>query len=482
MFDMLKLLRSKKAISPILATLLLIMISVAGIVVSYSWIQSFMGNQLSTASGFILIENVRWYDSNKIDITIRNSGNVDMIIKTLYIDGLGHELEQSVKPYEAETITLEYPWNSNQRYKIKIISNNGLQIEGIYKAPDPSETITWLTGWNKRIKITIDKNDVDSELTDFPLLILLTNKDVSFIFDEVGSNNKKIAIATSDGTQCYVEIEEWDTNRENALLWVKVPTIKNTTNTNLYLYYDSEHSDNIVYVGDPDSTPAENVWDNHFKLVSHLNDDPDFSHIRDSTPNDNDGTKEWPNAPIQTDGKIGKAQEFNRIIGDHVDCGTDSSLDIQYTLTIEAWVNPDSLSTVHQNTIVDRGASYWFFILNDGTLAFLRFKDGSFGAFGTITTIPTGTFTHVAVTYDNSALNECKLYINGELSREGSLDGPIHSSASTVTLGDRSNVHPFDGIIDEVRISDEVINIAWIKASYESGRDNLVTLGIEELS
>ena len=102
--------------------------------------------------------------------------------------------------------------------------------------------------------------------------------------------------------------------------------------------------------------------------------------------------------------------------------------------------------------------------------------------FGTIATIPTGTFTHVAVTYDNSSLDECKLYINGELSREGSLDGPIDSSASTVTLGDRGNVHPFDGMIDEVRISDEVISAAWIKASYESGRDDFLDFSSEEIA
>ena len=196
---MTELLRSKKAISPILATLLLIIISVAGIVVSYSWIQGFMGNQLSTASGFMLIENVRWYDSNKIDVTIRNTGTVDTIIMILYIDNLGYELEQSVKAREAETITVEYPWISNQRYKIKVINKAGLQMEGIYKAPDPSETTIWLDDWNKRVKITINSSEIDNVLTNFPALIFLSNsssgednKDVSFIFDEVGINNKKL--------------------------------------------------------------------------------------------------------------------------------------------------------------------------------------------------------------------------------------------------------------------------------------------------
>ena len=378
--------------------------------------------------------------------------------------------------------------------------NKGSHTSGSYKdtqsLDSQYETFTevvstegWLADWDKRVKITICSKDIDESLTDFPVLIFLSNSsgenddDVSFVFDDLQSdaNRKKIAVTTSDGiTQCYVEIERWNHASERAWLWVKVPSISNTMDTDFYLYYDSEHEDNVAYVGDPNSAQAENVWASQFKLVSHMNDDPDISHIRDSTPNVNDGTKEWPNNPIQADGKIGKAQEFYTIIGDHVNCGTNSSLDIRYTLTIEAWVQPDSLSTVHQNSIVDRGSSYWFFIFTDGTLAFLRFKGGFFGVFSTIATIPTGTFTHVAVTYDNSALDEVKLYINGELSSEGSLDGPIDSSASNVYIGDRANVHPFDGIIDEVRISNEVISADWIKSNYENERDDLLVFGIEE--
>ena len=138
-----KLLSSKKAISPILATLLLIVLSIVGIVVSYSWIQGYMGNQFSTASSSMLIENVYWYEPNKIDITIRNGGTVAITILNLYIDGFGYDLDQSVKASEAYTITVEYPWVSNQRYEIKVVNNVGFQMEGIYKAPDPSEITNW---------------------------------------------------------------------------------------------------------------------------------------------------------------------------------------------------------------------------------------------------------------------------------------------------------------------------------------------------
>ena len=74
------------------------------------------------------------------------------------------------------------------------------------------DSLNWLQSWEKRVKITINSSDIDEALTDFPLLIYLSNSssgensdDVSFIFDEIGSSRKKIAVTTSDGTtQCYV--------------------------------------------------------------------------------------------------------------------------------------------------------------------------------------------------------------------------------------------------------------------------------------
>jgi pimeloyl-ACP methyl ester carboxylesterase len=174
----------------------------------------------------------------------------------------------------------------------------------------------WLVGWDKRVKVTIDQNDVDSNLSDFPIMIHLSsssgwnNDDVTFVFDEVGSDSKKIAVTEGDGVkECYVEIEDWDDTNEQAWLWTKIPTVSNTSNTVLYLYYDTNHADNTDYVGDTDSTPAEKVWDNNFQLVLHMQDDPNSAHVRDSTSNNNDGTKKSAGSD-EVAGRIGKAQHF----------------------------------------------------------------------------------------------------------------------------------------------------------------------------
>ncbi|MGB9778860.1 MAG: archaellin/type IV pilin N-terminal domain-containing protein, partial [Candidatus Bathyarchaeales archaeon] len=53
-------LKSKKAISPILATLLLIVIAVAAIVVTYAWIMTYMSNAGTQASVILYKENISW--------------------------------------------------------------------------------------------------------------------------------------------------------------------------------------------------------------------------------------------------------------------------------------------------------------------------------------------------------------------------------------------------------------------------------------
>ena len=134
----------------------------------------------------------------------------------------------------------------------------------------------WLTGWDLRVKITIDSGDIDALLEDFPILVYLSNSsgynsdDITFVFDEVGANSLKIAVTESDGTtECKVEIERWNATGEEAWLWVKVPSIAHDTNTTLYLYYDNAHADNNANVGVVGSDPAESVWDANFIDVLH---------------------------------------------------------------------------------------------------------------------------------------------------------------------------------------------------------------------
>ena len=199
------------------------------------------------------------------------------------------------------------------------------------------------------------------------------------------------------------------------------------------------------------------VSDAQAELIGHWTFDEGSGLITgDSSIYNNDGV--LINGPAWTDDTPagGHALHFDGQ-NDYVNVGSRASLDVTQAITIAAWVNADSLSTVAQNSVADRGLSYWLFISNDSRLSFLRYNENDpgwgFSVMATDEVIETGTWTHIAATFDTAAGNEVKLYIDGVLRKTGNfVNGPIRSSNSAFTIGNRMGQHQFDGAIDDVRV------------------------------
>ena len=346
----------------------------------------------------------------------------------------------------------------------------------------------WLQGWGRRVKLYIDSNDVDENLTDFPVLIHLSsssgrnNDNLSFVFDEIQSDSdrKKIAVTTSDGlTQCYTEVEKWNAVSEEAWLWVRVPSISASSDTELYLYYDADQSDNTAYVGDPNSAPAETVWGNDFRLVTHMRDDPDTSHVRDSTEYDNDGTKTAPGEPVvTTSGNVSDAQDFDGS-DDYVGHGSDVSLDLRSSnFTIEAWIYPTT-QTVRWPTFYVVGV--WelsFGIGQDSNTDKLEVWVDDNDVYASDDDVTYNEWNYVVLSWNGSHYS---FYIDGITS--GSRSGSSYPDTGTTYVGGTPPFERegcFNGTIDEVRTSNTSRTNSWIKASYESGIDSLIDFEGEE--
>lgn len=293
-------------------------------------------------------------------------------------------------------------------------------------------------------------------------------------------------MTTSDSnTQCYIEVENWDDVNEQGLIWVKVPSINSSVDTELYLYYDIDHADNTAYVGDTDSTPAENVWDNNYQLITHMRDDPDPNNIRDSTENDNDGTKKDAGEPVSTtSGKISDAQHFDGN-DDYVNYGNDTRLNLRNEITLEAWINMDQNPGAEDwHNVVGKQTYFLYLYSENGSEVLLSAyfkiegKKKDVYNFATTDINPNG-WTRVAVTFDGI---DIKGYVNDQLDGTYNKPGIIDDSSSDnlligAFLGEED--YCFDGKI-EVRVSNTARSISWIGASYESERDNLLDFGNEE--
>jgi hypothetical protein len=367
----------------------------------------------------------------------------------------------------------------------------------------------WLSGWSNRIQLTIDNSKIDSNLINFPTLLSfgkssgVNSRDLSSVFDTLGNNSKKIAVTTSDGsTQCYVEIEKWDSVNKQAVLWVKVPSILTSSNTMLYLYFDVNHADNTPYVGETGSAPSRNVWDNNFKTILHLGENPGTTAggYKDSTSNAHNGTAGSSSSiPTQTAGRIGDSQLFN---GDYIQIPDSDDFSVSSTkqLTISFWLSPAAQNMSSSSYIhfigKGTGSSYeWAFRIYNASysdrpqsISIYHWNPAGGQGAGSRwdhSDILNGAWVYVTATFGGSH-NNIALYGNGTLVDNDNYAGynitPTNGSGA-LRLGTRDASSDWlNGRLDEFRISNAARSDAWIKASYYSEANQLVTFGTVETS
>jgi len=341
--------------------------------------------------------------------------------------------------------------------------------------------MSWLSGWAKRIEITLSDTYFDSNQTDFPHLVYLSASsgpgadDASAVFDELGSdaNRKKIAVTLSDGTtQCYVEIEKWDHANEKAWLWVKVPSILATGGATIYLYYDSTKSDNTSYIGDVTDTPAQNVWDSNFALVWHMGQDPSGGSecILDSTSNGNNGTPAG-NMTLGdlVDGKIGKCLEFD---------GVDDEINLKSMIS-------DSTMTIEILYYCPDYGAWTMFCGKDGattdffgyytTSNLIRVRADNTDADVT-ETLDINSWINLAASLDGS---NATIMENGVNKGTPALNSKVFD-LDTLGYGFTVSNYHFMGKICEFRVSDIDRGADWLKAVHHSINDNINSFGSEE--
>ena len=140
---MVKKLTSRKGISPILATLLLIAIAVGAVVITYAWVITFTSTQTAQSGAVLSLGNIRFYNvttTKYIEIIIMNSGTSDAEIADVYVgtsstalikqtSGVTYDPStQIVSPESSLNITITYPWSTGTRYYFKVVTDAGQQL------------------------------------------------------------------------------------------------------------------------------------------------------------------------------------------------------------------------------------------------------------------------------------------------------------------------------------------------------------------
>lgn len=354
--------------------------------------------------------------------------------------------------------------------------------------------MVWLGTWANRLELTIDSERINEDLTNFPVLITLasgvgrTSFDASAVFDEITTNNKKIAVTTVISgveQQLYVEIDEWDYQNEVAYLWTKITTVYSGTDTIFYLYYDSSQGDNDLWVEETATAVSKNVWNTGFEGVYHLQEDPSVGNVYDSTSYGRHGTPTGSMVSgTLTNATIGKGIQGD---GDDDEISMGTSFRDTQNFTIEAIFaagtdnDYQALVTNYKHTGALKG---WHIRRTSETTLYVAEKlSGSDYRRWKYESLTAGPH-HISVVYGTSGV--VTLYVDGYevgLVLDSSSGSPGISFDGTITFQTiggwvwSSGKAHYKGRVDEIRYSNIIRSDAWIKATYYSNWDSLITYG-----
>ncbi len=325
-------------------------------------------------------------------------------------------------------------------------------------------------GWQHRKKITIDHTQVAGDLSYFPVLVSTLDSDLQVKAQDDGDD-----ILFMDGVgvanKLYHEIEYYDDSTGELVAWLNIHSVSHDEDTALYMYYGNPTASN-------QESPTR-IWDTGFTHVWHM-DGTD-----DSTSNNYDLTNYG--ASTTSSGKIGTAYDFEKSETDYLTYG-DNTISHPKPMCMELWFSMESTATedyygmmsMRDQYAVDLAQRKNAYTTVPDNCIFGLYKDISSGwnFYDTgVNSISTTTWYHIAFTIDNSG--NAQIFLDGVVKESGSglSDATSPDWESGIGAYFSSSIsHHFDGIIDEVRISDVTRSAEWVSTSYNNQNDPSVFL------
>lgn len=348
---------------------------------------------------------------------------------------------------------------------------------------DP-DTLWWDRAWSHRIRLTVDTSTQSEDLFDIPLPVYLDDTRIDPAKVQLSGADLRF-VAADNKTVLQHEIEyrpSVDVNNvgvvgTGVVLWVKMPQLKvGHGKDHIWLYFGNADA--------ADGQSPDGVWSSDYVGVWHL-----------SQPEDPRDDATGHGYYLSGSGPIASSAG---VLGDGLALSPDNdalplacpALGLGSNgatgMTVEAWINPASSG----NTMVIAGKS-------DGdaarALELLRLPDEtlelalSFDCTSTVSAyspelVDIGRWHHVAATFDGEVM---RIYHDGILTAEQAVVlsagyTPCDSSASFTLGALNAGKLPFDGLVDELRVSARAHSGEWIRIQNQATFDQLISYGAQE--
>lgn len=177
---------------------------------------------------------------------------------------------------------------------------------------------------------------------------------------------------------------------------------------------------------------------------------------KDSSGNNNNGEVK-NNVTWSKDGVFGGCALFNIADKSHIVVPHSDSLNLIQTVSIEAWVNPETVNTWMSFSSKGDGPINWSGFINASGKLIMFIKDDMLGDAGKAGAVTAKKWQHLVLS--NDANGRLKYYIDGVLVLDEAPHGPIIPTQQQLMIGGTGpngvyNRDAFNGYIDELKIYD----------------------------
>ena len=405
-------------------------------------------------------------DEIRISNTIRNASWINTTYNTITNSSTFISIESEEYNVNTSIDTISPYIITYSPFTITATGASSLDNVTLWYRNSTDNSTWWNSSFSYRKKITINSSQVVTDLINFPIIINITDTNLT---TKAQNDGDDIAFTNAEGAKLNHEIEKYNNSSGELFAWVNVTSLSSSVDTVLYLYYG-----NVSCASQED---VAGTWDSDFLIVQHLNETYSTAddHYKDSTTNNHDGTFVGGDGSNSVSGIIDQALSFDGIdtaltLDDSPDFTTPNSA----TRTYEAWVKLSAAPTGYRNIIGDYHGPCFQFNGNQ-----LNYFAGEQIKSNVLSWTP-GIWYYVVCTVNG--LTATNWYRDG-----GSVGMETEYSQSTQDpdnfwIGADENGEYFNGVIDEVRLSTKLRTLGWIQTCYNNqiNSSSFYNIGNEE--
>jgi flagellin-like protein len=248
---LIKFSKNNRALSPVIASIILIAVVVAVSIAAASWMGSMSFNFMEVDE--LAFTGHLWASDNSYaDLSIRNLGTSSVTVTVIEVnDVIAGDVSvvsgsSKIDAGETSVFRVTQSFTAPRRYEFTVITSSGTKFPIILSTHSSGSSEIWYNpSWPKRKAITVDNSLNPNDLVNYQVMV-----DVQYDSDMI-ADFSDLRFTDSDYQTLIPHWIESSVSTDHASVWVNVPFVPVSSTINIYMYYGNPSASSE---SDPDAT------------------------------------------------------------------------------------------------------------------------------------------------------------------------------------------------------------------------------------